>query len=48
MNSEKIVDIIDQALAMAGLKVMDGGDDFLIVRDRDSGFDYEISVQEIG
>ena len=43
----QILDAIDTALPLAGYKVIDGGNDFLIVRDANSDKDYQISIEEM-
>ena len=42
-----ICDIIDQSLACGGYKIMDGGEDWIIIRNSHKDVDFEIKVQEI-
>lgn len=42
-----IFDVIEQALALAGYKVLDGDHDSIIVRHTNSDSDYEIKVTKI-
>jgi hypothetical protein len=44
---QKIFDIIDLALAIAGFKVLDGEQDSIIFRHAPSDTDYEVKVSEI-
>lgn len=46
MEQDKILEIVDNACAVAGLKVLDGGADFIIIRDCQSDTDYRITVSE--
>ena len=41
-----IFDVIETALGKAGYKVLDGGDDSIIIRHPNSDTDYEIKVTE--
>lgn len=45
--SKVIFDIIENALAKAGYKILDGDTDAVIVRDCKSDKDYEIKVKEL-
>ncbi len=43
-----IFDVIEQALALAGYKVLDGDRNSIIIRHKSSDSDYEIKITEIG
>lgn len=42
-----IFEVIENALARAGYKIMDGDKDAIIIRHTNSDTDYQISVSEI-
>ena len=43
---EPLFDAIESALTLAGYEVMDGGSDWLIIRDGAQDIDYRITIQE--
>lgn len=44
---DKIFDLIEEALAKAGFKILDGDHNCVIVRDPKNDKDYEIKVEDI-
>lgn len=47
MEKERILSSIDDAVALSGLKVMDGDHDSIIVRESRTGMDFEIRVSQL-
>jgi len=44
---EKIFEVIDHALDLAGFDILDGDRDSVIVRDAGNDLDFEIKVEEL-
>lgn len=44
---KKILEIIDNSLAAAGFKVMDGDADSIIIRDAEHDADFAIKVEDL-
>lgn len=48
MEKDRIISNIEDAVALSGLKVMDGDDDCILVRNSRLDMDFQISVKKLG
>jgi len=44
---QRIFEVIEDALALAGFKILDGDNDSIIIRHAPSDTDYEIKIEEL-